>query len=217
MLRLSVFLLLLANALFFAWTQGALDHLMEQSSTGDREPERQANQVRPDVLTVLSASAPSARTDPPRSECLEAGPFGPADIASVETAASALVTNLPWSRRQAEIPGVWVVLMGPYANRNLLEKKIDELKRARLEFEEITDLPAFKFSLALGGRHPSAQAATTALSALGERGIQSATVAAIKPPLTQWFLRLENPDAAQAKQLRALQGPPWGAGWSACP
>lgn len=216
MLRLSVFLLLLANALFFAWTQGAMDHLIDLRSTGDRELERQANQVRPDDLTVLSASAPGARIEPPRSECLEAGPFGPADIALVEKAASALVPNVPWSRRQAEFPGVWVVLMGPYANRELLEKKINELRQARVEFEEITDLPAFKFSLALGGRYPSAQAATTALSALGEQGIKSATVAAIKPPLTQWFLRLENTDAAQAKQLRALQGPPWGAGWVAC-
>ena len=214
MLRIVVIVLLLANALFLVWTQGAMDHVMDTRSTGDREPERQTNQVRPTELIVLP---PSARAEPLGSECLEAGPFDPVEMAVVEQAVSALPGSPQLSRRQAEFPGVWVVLLGPYANRQMYERKIDELRRVRLDFEEVTDMPAFKFSLVLGGRHPSAQAATAALASLGERGVNSATVAALKPPTTQWFLRHENPDQTHAKQLRFVQGSRGPVVWTACP
>ncbi len=216
MLRLLFFLLLLANVLFFAWTQGALDHVIGVRSIGDREPERLAEQFRPEDLTVLSIGASAVPAEQSRTECLEVGPYGNAEIAAVEQAASALAANLAWSRRQVELPGVWAVVMGPYANREALDKKLEELKRARVVFEEITDQPAFKLSLSLG-RHESVQAANVALVKLGERGIKTARVAAFKSPSSQWFLRLDNADAAMATQLRTLKGTPWGAGWSACP
>jgi hypothetical protein len=216
MLRLLVVFLIVANALFFAWTQGAMDQFLGLRSTGDREPERRANQIRPADLVVLPARTVGARVEPSRLECLEAGPWGSAEIATAQQAASELISSAPWSRRQVDLPGVWVVLMGPFSNQEALAKKMEELKRIRIEFEEITDLPAFKFSLALGGRHSSAQAASKVFAALTELGLKSGAVTALKAPSTQWFLRLENADAAQAKQLRALQGPLWGAGWSTC-
>lgn len=217
MLRMVVVVLLLANALFLAWSLGAMDHLMDVRSTGDREPERQANQFNPSELVILPASAAKARTQSSRLECLEAGPFDPVEMAVVEQAAVALPGALTLTRRQAEFSGEWVVLSGPHANKQALDKKMEELRRAGVQFEEVTDNPGFKFSLVLGGRHPSAQEATAALSSLAVRGVTSATVAALKPPSTQWFLRRENADGAQAGQLRSIQGPRGAVVWVSCP
>lgn len=217
MLRSWVLLLLLANVLFFAWTQGAMDHVLGLRSIGDREPERLVAQVRPDDLTVLSSQAASApRAAAARMECLEAGPFAPAQVPAVEQAASAAAPALAWTRRQSELPGRWAVVMGPYPSREAVDKKIEELKRTRVVFEEMTDPPAFRLALSLG-RHESAQAANAALATLGNRGIKTARVAALAPPSTQVFLRAETDDAAQLAQLRSLKGEPWGAGLAVCP
>ncbi len=221
MLRLWVLFLLLANALFFAWSQGAMDHALGFKSIGDREPERLDRQVNAEDLTVLSsagqAASPAASAVAARPECLEAGPFEPAQLPAVEQAASAAGPSLAWQRRQVEQPGRWVVVMGPYPNREAVEKKVEELKRTRVAFEEMTEPPAFRLAISLG-RHESAQAANAALAALGNRGIKTARVAAIAPPSTQVFLRTETADPALLAQLRALKGEPWGSGGlSACP
>jgi hypothetical protein len=216
MLRFWVLLLLLANVLFFAWTQGAMDHVLGLRSIGDREPERLASQVRPDDLTVLSSQAASAPRAAARMECFEAGPYAPAQVPAVEQAASAAAPALAWTRRQSELPGRWAVVMGPYPSREAMDKKIEELKRTRVAFEEMSDSPAFRLALSLG-RHESAQAANAALAVLGNRGIKTARVAVLTPPSTQVFLRAETDDAAQLAQLRSLKGEPWGAGLAACP
>lgn len=221
MLRFWVLFLLLANALFFAWTQGAVDHAIGFKSVGDREPERLDRQVNAGDLTVLSsagqAASSAAAAVAARPECLEAGPFEPAQLPAVEQAASAAGPSLAWQRRQVEQPGRWAVVMGPYPNREAVEKKVEELKRTRVAFEEMTEPPAFRLAISLG-RHESAQAANAALAALGNRGIKTARVAAIAPPSTQVFLRAETADPALLAQLRALKGEPWGSGGlSACP
>ncbi len=56
MLRTLVAALLLANLAFFAWTQGWLDRVVGVAVQGEREPERLARQIQPDVLTVVPAT-----------------------------------------------------------------------------------------------------------------------------------------------------------------
>lgn len=62
MLRWAIVLLVLANAGYFAWTQGYLDGL-GMAPVDQREPERLAQQVKPEVLRLLNgpkgASAPA--------------------------------------------------------------------------------------------------------------------------------------------------------------
>lgn len=57
MLRGLVALLLLANAAFFAWSQGWLAPMLPGPHAGEHEPERLARQVRPERITVLSPKA----------------------------------------------------------------------------------------------------------------------------------------------------------------
>ncbi|MDE2298159.1 MAG: hypothetical protein KGK18_08320, partial [Burkholderiales bacterium] len=60
MLRALVLTLLLANVAFYAWTQGWLDAVVGVRATGDREPDRLAQQVRPEIVRIVPASAASS-------------------------------------------------------------------------------------------------------------------------------------------------------------
>lgn len=214
MLRVFVLLLLLANAVFFAWTQGALDQVLGIRSIGDREPERQAQQVRPGDLIVVSAASAVA-VQPTATQCLEAGPFSPAQVSAVEQAATSTQAGLTWSRRSAELPAVWALVMGPYPNRDALEKKIEELKRTRVTFEELTTPVNFRLALSLG-RYESQQKANAALAALSNRGIKTARAVQLSAATSQIYLRTETSDVAALANLRSLKGEPWGTGWGNC-
>jgi hypothetical protein len=213
MLRVLALLLLLANVLFFAWTQGALDPVVGVRSLGDREPEREALQVRPGDLLVVSAASAAAQQAP--VQCLEAGPFSAAQVAAVEQAAVTAQASLTWSRRNVEQPAVWALVMGPYPNRETIDKKIEELKRTRVTFEELTALPNFKLALSVG-QYESQRAANTALAALSTRGIKTARVAQLSAATSQIYLRTETNDSAALSNLRNLSGEQWGTGWGNC-
>jgi len=67
MLRLLILLLVLANCVYFAWTQGALTQLgLGLAPTQQANPERLEQQVLPELLLVAPAtSTPAALTTPP--------------------------------------------------------------------------------------------------------------------------------------------------------
>lgn len=96
MLRALLAALIVANLLFFAFSRGSLDGFLGLRAIGDREPERLANQVRPQTIRLLpmnsAASAPADAAVP----CYETPTFTAAEAAAVE---AALASNLP--------PGAW--------------------------------------------------------------------------------------------------------------
>lgn len=100
MLRAAVALLLLANLLFFGWSRGWFAPGWPAPGHGEREPERRAAQVKPELITVVSARAASAAISAAKAAsmaagdseiCLEAGPFGDAEISAAESALNAAV------------------------------------------------------------------------------------------------------------------------------
>lgn len=95
MLRALLAVLVVANVLFFAFTTGALDGVFGLRASGDREPERLSNQVRPQSIRLLPIGAAASAAAEPVS-CWETPAFGPAEAAAVE---STLASNLP--------PGSW--------------------------------------------------------------------------------------------------------------
>ena len=218
MLRALVLALLLANVAFYAWTQGWLDSVVGVRATGDREPERLARQVRPEIVRIVPASAASEPA-PGALACLEAGPFGDAELAAAQAAAQTALPNTGWATVPAGQPGAWIVYMGPYPNRDALGKKEDELKRRALAYEELHDNPALAPGLSLGlslGRYDQRANADQALAALVRQGVRSARVVELAAAPGRHWLRVENADTALAAQLMALKAPAFGNGFAAC-
>lgn len=101
MLKWAIWLLVLGNAGFFAWTQGYLDTL-GLKPTEQREPQRMTQQVRPEVLRLLNgprAEAAPVVVAPAQAAELPAAPTAvapptPAPFAP-ETAAAASTPVTP--------------------------------------------------------------------------------------------------------------------------
>ena len=223
MLRALIVLLLLANALFFAWTQGWLDAVVGVRSIGDREPERMQRQVRPELIRILppdaasnaASAASAAASDPVNTSCLETGPYGDAELTAVQTAAQGALPAGSWIMARNEQPGQWIVYMGRYATREALVKKEDELKRRRLKYEELRVPPALAPGLSLG-RYAQRPAAVQALERLSEQGIRTARVVELSPAVQRHVLRVERADAALATRLAALQPEVLGKAFTPC-
>lgn len=215
MLRALIVLLLLANALFFAWTQGWLDGVVGVRSIGDREPERMQRQVRPELIRILppdaasnpasaASAASAAASDPVNTSCLETGPYGDAELSAVQAAAQGALPAGSWIMARNEQPGQWIVYMGRYATREALVKKEDELKRRRLKYEELRVPSALTPGLSLG-RYEQRPAALQALERFSEQGIRTARVVELSPAVPRHVLRVERADAALAARLAALR------------
>ena len=220
MLRALVAALLIANLVFFAWTEGWLDGVVGIRSIGDREPERMARQVRPELVRVLSAGdAASAvaigSAALPTLACLEAGPFGDAEVTIAQAAAQAALPGAGVTDVKTDKPGTWIVYMGRYANREALTKKEDELKRRKLEYDEVRDNAALAPGLSLG-RYVDRAAATSALEQFAQQGIHTARVVELTPASNSHMLHIETADTALAAQATSLKLAVLGKGFVAC-
>ncbi len=136
--------------------------------------------------------------------CLEAGPFGPGELASVRTTLAGTVPAGRWSERRQETPGLWMIYMGPYADPEMLQKKKDEVAGIRVAFNPVDDLPGFESGLSLG-RFDSRPAADAALARSVSQGIRTARVVMVRAPVVVHHLRVgavEPPVAARLASLR---------------
>ncbi len=233
MQRALVAVLLIANLAFWAWSAGALDGI-GLGPAQERDPARMALQVQPEAVRVVPAAvatalAPSAsgRAGAKTGEaiaapqCLEAGPFAAAAIEAAERAlAAAALPEGSWLRSQLELAAQYAVVLGPFASRESMRQKSEEIARLRLVTEAL-ELPgeasAGKSQSVLAlGRYDSRTAADAALAALGQRGVRTARVAMLRPAISENRLRVPNATAAQAEQLRALSDPALGSGFGPC-
>lgn len=204
MLRLLVLLLVLANAGVYSWRQGWLDTLVGVRAQGDREPGRLALQVQPEVVRVLAPLPPPDADTREATACLEIGPYASAQLGPAEAALQAVLGPGGWVDVKTDIPPVWIVFMGPYPERELRQRKIDELKRLRVAHEEMRNVPELGDGLALG-RFDDQGAADKALAELATRGVHSARVAQLSPGGTSHRLRVEQADPGLQDRLLALQ------------
>jgi hypothetical protein len=244
MLKWLVMVLLAANLAFFAWTQGWLDSVVGARALGDREPGRLAQQVKPESVVVLtpkavaaatsaaaaassgvssgvssgaSSGAPSGFGAAAGSTCLEAGPFSSPELTAAEAALTGLLPAGAWSRVAVDVPGIWVVYMGPYRSADMRSKKEAEVRRRGLKFEAFKLPPELSAEQrkVLGsqltpgislGRYASLNAADAALADFAVSGIQSARVVEVLKPYAAQRLRVNNAEPALAARLTGLTG-----------
>lgn len=228
MLRALVVILVLANAAFHGWTQGWLTDVLGLSPDGDREPQRLTAQVDPTALRVLapraaapasaaaepggtaSAPAPSASTAAPpvapATLCLEAGPFTPAEWRMAENALRNTLGEGPWQLTTREKPGNWMVYVGPYQSRVIMDKRAEQLRRMDIAFEEARDdlpdeyLPGFLFGRY--GVEADARALQTRLTA---QKVKYVRVVPLVKPTALHTVRIQKADADTQEQVAALK------------
>jgi hypothetical protein len=228
MLRALLLSLVLANALFFAWSHGLLAAYglaPEQQS----EPQRLQQQIHPEMLVVLTpeavaaaaaaasaasapASAPAIAANEP-TECLVAGLFDAARGKQLSDALAALPAG-SWSLDEATDPGRWIVYMGRYQTAEFTDRKKAELRGLHVKYEAA---PASLEPGILLGRFDSEAAANKSLGDLAQRGVRTAKVVVERPEQHGLQLRLPAVDAALKTQLDGLKTALAGKPLRACP
>ncbi len=213
MLRLLVLALLLANAGYFAWTQGLLaDYGF--APIAQAEPQRLSQQIRPEAMRLLTSTdarqlespgitAAAAPTPPPAPECLQAGLFTPEQTIALRAGLEAGLPIGSWSLENSSEPGRWIIYMGKYANEDALAKKRTELRGMGVSFEPLLN-PALGPGLSLG--HFSSQAdAERELAKVATRGVRTAKVVQEQPELRGQLLKLPAVDAPLMTKLELLK------------
>lgn len=216
MLRLAVIVLLLANAGYYAWSHGWL-RSWGLAPVEQTEPQRMAQQIRPETLRILRARetppvAPSVASEAPASAppapaamaasapatvCLQAGTLDQRQADAVRTAAAALPQG-SWSLESTPIPGRWMVYMGRFADADALAKKRNELRALGVSY----DRPGAALEPGLSlGRFSTEEAAQRALTTLGNQGVRSARVLQERADTPVFVLRLPAVNAAMRDQL----------------
>ncbi len=204
MLRFLVLLLVLANGVYFAWSQGMLK-AYGYAPVEVAEPQRLAQQIKPEGIRVLRADeAPRADATPARApECLTASGF---DENQSQALRRILESNLPagtWELDAATEPGRWIVYMGKYPNAQALAAKRSELSQLNLKFEPLNNA-ALEPGLSLGG-FPSKDAAEATLATLSKRGVRTAKVVQEREDVKSWILKLAAVDDALRPKVEDLK------------
>lgn len=178
MLRTLVALLILANAAYFAWSQGLLrDWNLGPSAAG--EPQRLESQIEPQALKILSAEEvrrveAGIAASLAKNACLSAGPFDAADADRLEARLRAILPVDSWTLEAVPQPARWIVYMGPYNEPGALAKKLTELKALNVKVETLRS-SALQPGLSLGV-YASRDLANVSLQSLQSRGVRTAKV-----------------------------------------
>lgn len=219
MLRFLVLILLLANGLYFAWSQNLLQPY-GFAPAQQSEPQRVAQQVRPEVLRLLTAqesqaqqAAPPVAAPPP--VCLQAGVFDESQVAQLRSALEASLPPAAWQLNDVREPARWIVYMGEYESAEALAKKRAELTTLKLKVLPLIN-PDLEFGLTLGAFTTKA-AATAELAVLTKRGVRTASVVEERPEVRGTMLRLPAADEAIRARLEDIKPALAGHALSVCP
>ncbi|MBC7469992.1 MAG: SPOR domain-containing protein, partial [Ramlibacter sp.] len=196
MLRLIVLLLLLANGAYFAWAQGLLA-AWGVAPAQQSEPQRLAQQIRPEAVRILSADevrpVEAAAAAPKPADCLQAGPFEDAQAAPLRSSLAALPAG-SWTLESTVEPARWIVYMGKYPTVDAVNKKKAELRYLGVSFQAVLN-PSLDPGLSLGGYKTEAEA-NEQLDQLSQRGVRTARVVVERPEVRGQLLKFPSIDDA---------------------
>ena len=223
MLRTLALVLLLANALLLAALTGVFDGAAPK---GEREPERLQRQHQPGLVRILGPQAASAALAAASAQaaaassaqalaCLEAGPFSATDAEAAErTLREAGLTAGAWQVQRQDDPGAFMIYMGRYADREMLQRKLAELKRLKIDGEDLRGAPELQPGISLG-RFDDQASANAAMAQMAQRGLRTARVITLRQAQSQTVLRVPAADATLRARRAGLQLPS-GPGFLPC-
>lgn len=212
MLRPAVIALLLANAGYYAYTQGWL-RSAGLVTPEQAEPQRLQQQIRPETLKVLRAQGATNNPTPPPApaaapaadttaaapadagECLQAGIFDEKQATALRTAAASLPQG-SWTLEPTPITGRWMIYMGRFDDQDTLDKKRAELRARKVDFDRAGGTLELGLSL---GRFSTEEAAQRGLTALNAQGVRTARVILERQAAPGFVLKL--PAVTDAQRL----------------
>jgi hypothetical protein len=211
MLRLIVLLLVLANAGYYAWSHGLLA-AYGFAPVAQSEPQRVAQQIKPEALRVLTSQDAARQLDgavtPPAqtataqataAECLQVGLFNEEQTVVLRDRLTVAMPTGSWALESVLEPARWLVYMGKYNSAEAVTKKQGELRGLGVSFEALTNA-TLQPGLSLGSFKTQAEAETE-LTRIAKKGVKTAKVVQERAELRGQRLRLSAVDAALRSQL----------------
>ena len=206
-MRAFVFLLILANLLFLAWTQGYF------GASSDPDALRVQQQLLADQVKVVARdefpAEPGAKPEKlvkteekkPEDVCLLVAELPAADAARVEGLLAEKWPAFKAVRTVAEASASYWVFIPPLDTKQDVDKKTAELKKFNVpEFFVVQDSGPNNRAISLG-LFSSKEAATARLEVLRAKGIKSAKVAERTSKPTSISLDITGPET-QADAIR---------------
>jgi hypothetical protein len=196
-LRFLVLLLVLLNAVYFAWSQ----HMLQAygfAPTQQGEPARLNQQIRPELLIIESVDPARVGAAEPvpvvqaAAQCLQAGLFDDAQSAALRQSAQVILPAGSWAMEDVSEPARWIVYLGKYPDAQALARKRAELVALKLHIEPV-DNAALAPGLSLGGFDSQAKASAE-LAVLVKRGVRTAQVVLERAEIRASVFRIKQVD-----------------------
>jgi hypothetical protein len=212
MLRLVLLVLVIANAAFFAWSQGFLAP-MGWAPAQVTQPERSQQDIQASSIRLLNSSAEPERppSTPPTeallsaesTSCLWATGFSPGQAQRLRAAMSTLtLPESAWSLTEKRNNGRWIVYWGKFERPEVMAQRKATLRKLKIDYREVT-LPRLAPGLALG-TYSNEEAVKEALAKVQALGVRSARIAVERSESVTWSLRLPAITEEQRTQVAAL-------------
>lgn len=223
MLRLTVLALVLANAGYYAYSQGLLA-AYGFAPAAQSEPQRLIQQIKPETLRILNpqeitkfdSATPTTQVIASASatECLQVGMFNEEQTMVLR---EKLVSTLPqgsWVIESALVPARWLVYMGKYSSGEAVVKKKAQLRSLGVSFEALNN-DGLEPGLSLGSfkTQPEAEAE---LNRIAQKGVKTAKVVQERAEQRGQRLRLPTVNAALRSQLDAIKPQLAGKAFAVC-
>lgn len=221
MLRLLVLMLVLLNAVYYAWSHDML-RAYGFGPAQQSESQRLTQQIRPQALRIVSTlpappadAQPRAQAPEAAASCLQAGLFDETQAVLLRQSAQALLPAGTWSLNEVLVPPRWIIYLGKYPDAQAQAKKRAELEALNLPVDTVS-APALAPGLSLGV-YESRERATTELDALVRRGVRGAQVVQESAESRASMLRITPVDDALRGRLDQLQPALAGKTLHPCP
>jgi hypothetical protein len=214
-MRTLFFILLLANVLFFAWSQYS-------SSTEAVADGVLARRNEPDKLKIVPPAAEPAQgplTQKPTSMagCLEWGAFTLTDFARAEKALEPLALGPRLAQRRIDETASWWVFIPSQGTRQAALKKAAELKALGInDYRIMGEEGDSPWALSLGV-YRSEQAALIRLAALRDQGVRTALVGSRDTVVPKIWLQVKGIDPALEARLKDIARQLEGSELRTCP
>ena len=197
-MRLFFFLLVFANLIFYAWTQGYFG-----ADDDSREPQRLAQQLNADKLRIVR-DTPAPVAKPAELACRAVNGLSLAEAETLKAAFSAVggeaqVSPLPE-------PPIHLVVITDLPNKAAVDKKAAELTRFGVKDQTAVEFEDGSHEIILG-EFPVEAAAREFLQGLVKHGIKSARVDSREPEAEKAGVELRAPPSKLLPLLPQLIAP----------